>query len=314
MPTVKGRIIKSTGKEYCVELSDGNIVNAIIKGNFRTKEFKSTNPVAIGDYVIIKYEHLKDTAFILNVVERKNFIIRKSTKLSKLYQILAANIDQVFFIVTLTNPKTYTNFIDRFLATAQAYRVPVILIFNKIDLYTNKTLKDELFFLKSVYEPIGYRVVEISLKNNINLEQIHTLTKDKVTLLTGHSGTGKSSMVKYLIPEKEVGIGKLSKYHQKGQCTTTAAQMYFLAKGSYIVDTPGIKGFGLFDFKKEEISHFFPEIFMLSKNCEYSNCTHTHEIKCAVKDALERGEISYTRYQSYIDIFFDKNEKYRQPY
>ncbi|MCF6185357.1 MAG: ribosome small subunit-dependent GTPase A [Bacteroidales bacterium] len=310
---MKGRIVKSTGKEYEVVTEAGIEKKAVIKGNLRIKTIKSTNPVAIGDFVWIEFEENDDKAFITEIADRKNFIIRKSAKLSKQYQILAANIDQAFLIITLENPKTSTLFIDRFLTTAVAYQVPVILLFNKIDLYVTGDLKDELFFMRNVYESLGYKVVEVSLTENINIAKVKTIAKNKVSLISGHSGTGKSSLIKSLIPGIQIEIGKLSKYHLIGQNTTSASEMYPLPNGGYLIDTPGIKGFGLFDFGKQEISHFFPEIFEVGRQCEFDNCTHTHERDCAVKQAIENGIISITRYESYLDIFFDENEKYRKP-
>ncbi len=314
MQRLKGRIVKSTGKEYEVVAAGGIKRNAVIKGNLRTKEFKSTNPVAIGDFVWIEFEENDDKAFITGIDDRKNFIIRKSAKLSKQYQILAANIDQAFLMVTLENPKTSTTFIDRFLATAEAYSVQVTLLFNKIDLYTSEALKDELFFLKSVYEQLGYGVVELSITERINIEQVEVIAKEKVSLISGHSGTGKSSLIKELIPGITIETGNLSDYHMSGQNTTSASEMYSLPVGGYLIDTPGIKGFGLFDFEKQEISHFFKEIFETGRQCDFDDCTHTHEHNCAVKKAVEDGIISFTRYQSYLDIYFDENEKYRKSY
>ncbi|MCD6366314.1 MAG: ribosome small subunit-dependent GTPase A [Bacteroidales bacterium] len=310
----RGQVVKSTGKEYEIVVADGTKKTAVIKGNLRTKTFKSTNPVAIGDFVWIEFEDDDDKVFITGIDDRKNFIIRKSAKLSKQYQILAANIDQAFLMVTLENPKTSTTFIDRFLVTAEAYSVPVTLLFNKIDLYVSEALQDELFFLKSVYKSLGYGVVEMSVTEKINVDKVRKITENKVSLISGHSGTGKSSLIKELIPDIEIEIGDLSEYHRVGQNTTSFSQMYKLSQSGYLIDTPGIKGFGLFDFEKSEISHFFPEIFEIGKQCEFDDCTHTHERNCSVKEAVEEGVISITRYESYLDIYFDENEKYRKSF
>ncbi len=310
----RGLVVKSTGKEYEIVVADGTKKTAVIKGNLRTKTFKSTNPIAIGDFVWIEFENNDNQAFITAIDDRKNFIIRKSAKLSKQYQILAANIDMALLMVTLDNPRTSTTFIDRFLTTAEAYRVPVTLLFNKIDLYNSEVLQDELFFLKSMYKSLGYGVVELSVTEKINIDEVRKITKSKVSLISGHSGTGKSSLIKELIPDIEIEIGNLSEYHRVGQNTTSFSQMYELPQGGYLIDTPGIKGFGLFDFEKSEISHFFREIFEIGKQCEFNDCTHTHERNCAVKKAVEEGVISITRYESYLDIYFDENEKYRKPY
>jgi len=314
MQKIRGRIVKSTGKICEIVLPDGVRINAVIKGNLRIKTFKSTNPIAVGDFVWVEYEKNDDKAFITEIDDRKNFIIRKSAKLSKQYQILAANIDQVFLMVTIENPKTTTTFIDRFLATAEAYSVPVIFLINKIDLYASELLQTELFFLKNLYESLGYGVVEMSVTKQINIKKVSVLAQNKVTLISGHSGTGKSSLIKMLIPNVEIETGHLSEYHRTGQNTTSASEMYRLPNGGYLIDTPGIKGFGLFNFKKSEIDHFFPEIFEIGRQCEFDDCTHTHEINCAVKQAVEEGKISITRYESYLDIYLDENDKYRKPF
>ncbi len=310
----EGLVIKVTGKEYLVSTNDGSKYKCVIKGSLRVKEFKATNPVAIGDYVEFEWDESKELGYIRNIKERKNYIIRKSAKLSKQFQIIAANIDHAFLVVTLINPPTSTEFIDRFLATAEAYNIRAGLIFNKIDLYDTQELQDELFYLETVYKQIGYDVLKISVKENINLEQVIEITKNKINLFTGHSGVGKSSLIKALIPDIEIKIGNLSEYHLKGKNTTSHSEMFEFPYGGYLIDTPGIKGFGLYEFKKNEISHFFPEIFEIGRNCEFNDCTHTHEPGCAVKKAVEEGLIAPTRYESYLDIYFDENEKYRKPF
>jgi len=310
----EGLVVKITGKEYTVFTKDGKKYKCVIKGNFRIKDFKATNPVAIGDYVDFEWYESKKLGYIKNIKERKNYIIRKSAKLSKQFQIIAANVDKAFLIVTLIKPKTHTEFIDRFLATAEAYNIYAGLIFNKIDLYTTEELENELFYLETVYKQIGYEVLKISVKEKLNIEEVKKSTKNKINLFTGHSGVGKSSLIKALIPGIEIKIGNLSEYHLKGKNTTSHSEMFELPYGGYLIDTPGIKGFGLYEFDKNEISHFFPEIFEIGKNCEFNNCTHTHEPNCKVKEAVEEGKIAPTRYDSYLDIFFDENEKYRKPF
>ncbi len=310
----EGLIIKVTGKEYLVATSDGSKYKCVIKGSLRVKEFKATNPVAIGDYVEFEWNEKKALGYIRNIKERKNYIIRKSAKLSKQFQIIAANIDYAFLVVTLINPPTSTEFIDRFLATAEAYNIKAGLIFNKIDLYNTQELQDELFYLETVYKQIGYKVIKISVKENMNLNQVMESSRNKINLFTGHSGVGKSSLIKALIPDIEIKIGKLSEYHLKGKNTTSHSEMFELPYGGYLIDTPGIKGFGLYEFKKNEISHFFPEIFEIGHNCEFNDCTHTHEPGCAVKKAVSEGLIAPTRYESYLDIYLDENEKYRKPF
>ena len=310
----EGLVIKVTGKEYLIKTDDNKKYKCVIKGNLRTKEFKATNPVAIGDIVEFEWDEEKNLGFIREIKDRKNYIIRKSAKLSKQFQIIAANIDRAFLVATLINPPTSTKFIDRFLATAEAYNIPATIIFNKIDLYTTDELQEDLFFLENVYKEIGYDVIKISVKENKNLDEVIEATKNKINLFTGHSGVGKSSLIKALIPGIEIKIGSLSEYHLKGKNTTSHSEMFELPYGGYLIDTPGIKGFGLYEFKKEELSHFFPEIFRIGQNCEFNDCTHTHEPGCAVKQAVEEGLIAYTRYESYLDIFFDENEKYRKPF
>lgn len=310
----EGLVIKVTGKEYLIKTDGNKTYKCVIKGNLRTKEFKATNPVAIGDIVEFEWDEEKNLGFIREIKDRKNYIIRKSAKLSKQFQIIAANIDRAFLVATLINPPTSTEFIDRFLATAEAYNIPATIIFNKIDLYTTDELQEDLFFLENVYKEIGYDVIKISVTENKNLEEVIEATKNKINLFTGHSGVGKSSLIKALIPGIEIKIGSLSEYHLKGKNTTSHSEMFELPYGGYLIDTPGIKGFGLYEFKKEELSHFFPEIFKIGQNCEFNDCTHTHEPGCAVKQAVEEGLIAYTRYESYLDIFFDENEKYRKPF
>ena len=309
-----GLVIKVTGKEYSVITDDKKIYKCVIKGNLRIKGFKATNPVAIGDSVEFEWDEEKGLGFITKILDRKNYIIRKATKLSRQFQIIAANIDQAFLVVTIINPPTHTKFIDRFLATAEAYGIPATIIFNKTDLYTTEELQEELFYLENVYKEIGYGVIKTSVTENVNIDEVREATKNKINLFTGHSGVGKSSLIKALIPDIEIKIGSLSEYHLKGKNTTSHSEMFELPYGGYLIDTPGIKGFGLYEFDKKELSHFFPEIFKIGRNCEFKDCTHTHEPGCAVKEAVEEGLIAFTRYESYLDIFFDEDDKYRKPF
>ena len=306
---MRGLVIKSTGSSYIVRMDDGSNVECRIKGNFRIRGIRSTNPVAVGDYVEVSDEWITD------VEERHNYIVRRSTNLSKESHILAANIDQVALIVTINHPVTSTVFIDRFLATCEAYRVRAILIFNKIDLLTEEELT-QLDDLRALYESIGYTTLAISAKNG-QLSSVNDLLSGKVTLFSGNSGVGKSTLLNALFGREMTRTGKISDAHDKGMHTTTFSEMYFLPLTDNrspitVIDTPGIKGFGTIDFEREEVSHFFPEIFSVSKDCRYGNCTHTNEPHCAVQEALIRGEIAISRYESYLSILGDCDEgKYR---
>ncbi|MDD5991020.1 MAG: ribosome small subunit-dependent GTPase A [Paludibacteraceae bacterium] len=325
---MRGLVIKSTGSSYIVRMDDGSDVECRIKGNFRIRGIRSTNPVAVGDFVSV------DGEWITNVEERKNYIIRRSTNLSKESHILAANIDQVALIVTLNHPVTSTTFIDRFLATCEAYRVPAILIFNKIDLLTEEELA-QLADLRALYESIGYETLSISAKNlnseAINAagnerEVINALLAGQTTLLSGNSGVGKSTLLNALFGREMTRTGKISDAHDKGMHTTTFSEMYALNSETingeankpinptqgWIIDTPGIKGFGSIDFEREEVSHYFRDIFAVSRDCRFGNCTHTNEPGCAVQEALIKGVIAISRYESYLSLLGDCEEgKYR---
>lgn len=311
---MRGLVIKNTGSWYSVKTEDGKIVESKIKGNFRLKGIRSTNPVAVGDHVQI-ITNQEGTAFISEIEDRRNYIIRKSSNLSKQSHILAANIDQAFLVVTTNYPETSTTFIDRFLAGAEAYRVPVTLVFNKIDLLN----EDELHYQKTVinlYESIGYQCVEVQAnakKDNISsTDTLKPLLKDKITLLSGNSGVGKSTLINSLLPHVNLRTADISDAHNTGMHTTTFSEMLELPSGGYIIDTPGIKGFGTFDIEKEELTSYFREIFKFSKECRFSNCTHTHEPGCAVRKALEDHYIAESRYNSYLSMLEDKDEeKYR---
>lgn len=311
---MRGLVIKSTGSSYIVQIEDGTNVECHIKGNFRIRGIRSTNPVAVGDYVEIESQKSKvegsDTGFwITEIKDRRNYIIRRSTNLSKESHILAANIDQALLVVTLSHPFTNTTFIDRFLATCEAYRVPALLIFNKIDLLTEEELA-QLADLRSLYQSIGYKTMELSAIS-MQPSEIIPLLAGKTTLLSGNSGVGKSTLLNALFGREVTRTGKISDAHDKGMHTTTFSEMYFLEDGA-VIDTPGIKGFGTIDFEREEVSHFFPEIFRIARECRFGNCTHTNEPGCAVQEAVIRGEIAESRYESYLSLLGDCDEsKYR---
>lgn len=307
---MQGTVIKSSGSVYGVRAIDGTVVDCRVKGNFRLKGIRSTNPVAVGDNVIFDMRE-DGTAYIVDILERKNYIVRKASNLSKQSHILAANLDLCFLIVTVSHPVTATTFIDRFLASAEAYRVPVVIVFNKTDLYNN-TEQEELEYLTALYESIGYRCLHTSTVTNSGIDTLKEMMQGKTSLFAGNSGVGKSSLVNAISPEIAAKVGEISKTHDTGMHTTTYTEMFEFMPDSYIVDTPGVKGFGTFDMEVEEISHYFVEFFELSKDCRYGNCTHTHEPGCAVLEALEKGEIAPSRYQSYLSMLEDKEEgKYR---
>lgn len=317
---MKGLVVKSTGSSYIVRLDDGTNVECRIKGNFRIRGIRSTNPVAVGDFVEVQSDKVQSTkddghsvAWITEVCERRNYIIRRSTNLSKESHILAANIDQAALIVTVNHPVTSTTFIDRFLATCEAYRVKAILIFNKIDLLTDEE-KAYMNELRTLYESIGYQTAELSAIS-LHPSELLPLLIGKTTLLSGNSGVGKSTLLNALFGREMTRTGKISDAHDKGMHTTTFSEMYFLEgknDPSSIIDTPGIKGFGTIDFEREEVSHYFPEIFRIGRACRFANCTHTNEPHCAVQEALEKGEIAISRYESYWSMLGDCDEaKYR---
>ena len=315
---MRGLVIKSTGSSYIVRLDDGSDVECRIKGNFRIRGIRSTNPVAVGDFVEV--QTLADgTNWVTEIEDRRNYIIRRATNLSKESHILAANIDQVALIVTVNHPVTSTTFIDRFLATCEAYRVRAVLIFNKIDLLAADELA-QLKQLRALYESLGYETLEISAIQLGNTEyrvqstDLLSLFAGKTTLLSGNSGVGKSTLLNALFGREMTRTGKISDAHDKGMHTTTFSEMYFLptADGGAIIDTPGIKGFGSVDMQKEEVSHYFREIFQTSKDCRFGNCIHTGEPGCAVQEAIIKGSIAISRYESYLSLLGDTTEgKYR---
>lgn len=307
---MQGTVVKSSGSVYGVRAMDGSLIECRVKGNFRLKGIRSTNPVAVGDHV--RYDVRDDgTAYIVEILERKNYIVRKASNLSKQSHILAANLDLCFLIVTISHPATATTFIDRFLAAAEAYRVPVVLVFNKIDIYDSSE-REELEYLTALYSSIGYRCLHTSATGNLGIDALKEMMRGKVSLLAGNSGVGKSSLVNAISPEIAARVGEISRTHDTGMHTTTYTEMFEFMPQSYIVDTPGVKGFGTYDMEVEEISHYFVEFFELSKDCRYGNCTHTHEPGCAVLKALEDGRLAPSRYQSYLSMLEDKDEgKYR---
>jgi len=310
---MKGLVVKNTGSLYLVKTEDGRLIETKLKGNFRLKGIKSTNPVVVGDFVFIE-ENPEGTAFIYEIEDRKNYIIRRSSNLSKQSHIIAANVDQAFLIATVNYPVTTTTFIDRFLATSEAYRIPALLFFNKMDRYSVEE-KEYVDALINLYETIGYACYKVSALEETDLSFMLDLLKNKTTLFSGHSGVGKSTLINRLEPDAQQRIREISEYHNKGMHTTTFSEMIELQEGGYIIDTPGIKGFGVFDMDSYEISHYFPEIFKFSASCRFNNCTHRQEPGCAVLKAVEEHYISESRYRSYLSMLEDENEKkYREAF
>lgn len=303
---MKGLVIKSTGSWYNVRDDSGTIVECRLKGQLRLKNNKATNPVVVGDVVDFEYHSANDlTGAITGVCERKNYIIRRSIKLSKQTHVIAANLDHAFLIATLAYPRTSTGFIDRFLVTAEAYHIPASVIFNKTDLY-NDELRKLHDFLVDLYTGIGYTCYAVSALNGDNMNDVREAVKDKICLFSGHSGVGKSELINSIQPGLNLKTGIISAMHLKGKHTTTFAEMIELKQGGYIIDTPGIKEFGLIDFTKEEVGLFFPEMKELLHHCQYYNCIHVHEPRCAVKTAVENGSISASRYRNYLAIINDE--------
>lgn len=310
---MQGLVIKNTGSWYTVKTVEGSVVECKIKGNFRLKGIRSTNPVAVGDHVEIELNS-QNTAFITAIGDRKNYIVRKSQNLSKQSHIIAANVDQAFLVVTVERPQTSTTFIDRFLATAEAYSVPVVLVFNKTDLLDDSLMRYQRM-MTDLYETVGYKCVAVSAETGEGMDELMEMLRDRITLLSGHSGVGKSTMINRLLPGVNLRTAEISDAHNTGMHTTTFSEMLPLPGGGYIIDTPGIKGFGTFDMEPEELTSYFKEIFRFSKDCRFSNCTHTHEPGCAVLKAVEDHYIAASRYQSYLSMLDDKDgNKYREAY
>ncbi len=305
-----GLVVKNTGSWYQVKAENGVLTECKMKGNLRLLEIKSTNPIAVGDYV--NFEQNNDgTGMIFEICDRKNYIVRRSSNLSKQSHILAANLDLVALIVTVNYPETSSIFIDRFLASAEAYRVPACLVFNKIDLYS-ETEKAIMSDLEQLYNELDYPVFKLSALDSESTNELLEFLKDKTTLMSGNSGVGKSTLINAIAPHSLAKTGEISSYHNKGMHTTTFSEMFQLKKGGAVIDTPGIKGFGTIDMEINEISHYFKEIFIKSKHCKYSNCTHVHEPDCEVIKAVKNKEINSSRYQSYISMLKDCDSgKYR---
>lgn len=306
----KGLVIKSTGSRYRVLLPSGDIVECTIRGKFREKELRITNPVAVGDNVLFEFDKERNSGVITEVLDRSNYILRKASNLSKEAQIIAANIDQVFLMITIIMPETPVEFIDRFLITAEAYRIPASIIINKTDLY-GKIETERMEHLIFVYGKIGYGCYELSLEENSGTDILREKIKGKISLLAGNSGVGKTSLLNILNPDLKLKTGKVSDYHKQGKHITTFPEMHRMPFGGFVVDSPGIRGFGVVDMEKNEIYHFFPEIFKAAKECRFYNCLHLDEPGCAVRKALDSGEIDPLRYRSYLNIMVDDNRKYR---
>ncbi len=309
---MKGIVYKSTGSWYTVKTEQGNFYECRLKGKFKIKGIKNTNPVAVGDRVEFELEKKgkQENGIINTIIDRENYIIRKSVKLSKQTHIIAANIDMAFLLVTLTNPTTYTTFVDRFLVTAEAYSIHTVLLFNKIDSYTKEELV-EVMYLMDIYREIGYECLDISAKTGHQIDRVKSMMNDKVCVFAGHSGVGKSTLINALEPNLNLKTKEISEQHLQGQHTTTFAEMYDLSFGAQIIDTPGIKGFGMVDMDQEELGDYFPEFFRKKEDCKFNNCLHMEEPSCAVKEGLENGELAWSRYRSYKQLMLGDEDTYR---
>lgn len=307
----KGTVIKSTGSQYIVRGDDGSQHTCRIKGKMRLDDIKSTNPVAVGDFVMYEPANGEDEdGAIVELLPRRNYVVRRSTNLSKQTHVLASNVDQALLVVTVNYPVTTPVFIDRFLVSAEAFGVPVVIIFNKVDRYTAENL-DDLDRYKDIYTSMGYTVIDVCAKKEIGLDRVKEILKDKISVIAGHSGVGKSTLINRIEPGLNLRTEEISEANNQGKHTTTNAEMHEFSFGGYIIDTPGIRGFGIANIEKEEIAHYFRDIFSASEGCQYNNCTHTHEPGCAVKRAVVEGRVAETRYQSYINILEASTAKYR---
>ena len=302
-----GLVIRNTGSCYEVELEDNSSVFCRIKGSFRIKGIRTTNPISVGDRVDFVIGENAQEGLITNIHPRRNYIIRKSINLSKEAHILATNLDNVFLVVTLVQPETNLEFIDRFLVTCELYNIPVTIVLNKVDLLTDDIVKE----FCELYESINYKVIPSSTETKVGIEEIKSQMEGKISLFSGNSGVGKSTIIKTILPHLDIKIGEVSSVHNTGKHTTTFSQMFNIGNNSYLVDTPGIKSFGLIDVEQKELCRYFPEMFARSSECQFSNCTHTHEPKCAIKQYVENGEIPSSRYDSYVSMLENENEKYR---
>jgi ribosome biogenesis GTPase len=306
----KGIILKSTGSRYRVLHGDGKIIDCSVKGKLRISEFRTTNPIAVGDNILFEMDEKSDSGIITEVLDRRNWILRKASNLSKHSQIIAANIDQVFLMITIILPETPVEFIDRFLISAEAYRVPARIIINKTDLYgEDETARME--YLESIYKNIGYECIRLSMIENLNHDELKLLMKGKTTLISGYSGVGKTTLLNALNPLLNLKTGRISDYHKQGKHITTFPEMHQMPFDAFVIDTPGIRGFGVVDMERNEIYHFFREIFEKSRECRFNNCLHLDEPGCAVRDAVEKGEIAFLRYKSYLNIMDGDDGKYR---
>lgn len=306
----KGTVIKSTGSWYTVKSPDHNIVRCTIRGKFRIKGIRATNPVAVGDHVWFEWSEDRQEGIITDIEERSNYIIRKSSKLSREYQLIACNVDMAWLMISMVLPRTLTAFIDRFLVSAEAYRIPVIILFNKIDLY-GKDERAEMDYLWSVYTGIGYRCMKLSLETKEGVDQVTEVMKGKVNVIAGNSGVGKTRLINVIDPAMKLKTATISEVHQTGKHTTTFAEMFDISGGIRVIDTPGLRGFGTIDIDRNELFHFFPEIFRASKQCKYHNCLHIREPDCGVKKGVREGRISESRYLNYLMMMEEKNGKYR---
>ncbi len=310
MESAKGIVVKSTGSLYNVKMEDGSVVRCGIRGKFRIKGIRATNPVAVGDRIGFEWAEDQQSGIITSIEERSNYIIRKSSKLSKEYQLLASNVDLAWLMISMALPRTLTPFIDRFLVSAEAYRIPVIILFNKTDLY-GRPEKEEMDHLTSVYSSVGYRCMHLSLQTREGLKEVADEMRGKVSVIAGNSGVGKSTLINVLDPSMRLKTGNVSDYHRTGKHTTTFSEMFELSSGIRIIDTPGIRGFGTIDIERSELFHFFPEIFRASKDCHYHNCLHLYEPDCAVKAGVESRTISESRYINYLMMMEEEEGKYR---